>query len=147
MARRSSSDSGAGVAIIIIICIVFVIYRWIEQNVLISSIAACVFIGLFIAYKAHQSNQQKIAREKQCAYLLSKYKKQDIVDRILNNEYWKGQTTDQLEDSIGPAHAVDRQVLKTKTKETWKYHEVKRGQFSTRIEIENGQVVGWSAKD
>jgi hypothetical protein len=147
MARRSSADSSAGVAIIVIICIAFAVYRWIEQNVLIASISACALLGLFIAYKAHQSNQQKIAWERRSAYLLGKYKKQDIVDKILNREYWKGQTTDQLEDSIGAAHAVDRQVLKTKTKETWKYHEVKRGQFSTRIEIENGKVVDWSAKD
>ena len=147
MARSKSSGSGAGIGFIIVIGIGFAVYRWIEQNILITAIGACLLLAGFIAYAAFKSQQRKKAGEAHTAYLLSKYKKQEIVDRILNQEFWKGQTVEQLEDALGPADAVDRQVLKTKTKETWKYDEIKKGQFSTRIDIENGKVIGWSAKE
>jgi hypothetical protein len=147
MARSKSSGSGAGIGIIIVIGIGFAVYRWIEQNILVTAICACLLLAAIIAYTALKSQRRMKATEAHAAYLLEKHKKQEIVDRILNGEYWKGQTVEQLEDALGPAHAVDRQVLKTKTKETWKYDEAKRGQFSTRIEIENGKVIGWSAKE
>jgi hypothetical protein len=147
MARTKSSGSGAGIGLIIVIGIGFAVYRWIEENILIAAIGACLLLAGIVAYAGLNSQRRKKAGEAHIAYLLNKYKKQEIVDRILNQEFWKGQTVEQLEDALGPADAVDRQVLKTKTKETWKYDEVKKGQFSTRIDIENGKVIGWSAKE
>jgi hypothetical protein len=147
MARSKSSSSGAGVGIIVVIGIGVAVYRWIEQNLIVSAIGACLLLAGIVAYATFESQRRKKASEAHVAYLLKKYKKREIVDRILNKEFWKGQTVEQLEDALGPADAVDRQVLKTKTKETWKYDEVKKGQFSTRIEVENGKVIGWSAKE
>lgn len=147
MARSKSTGSGAGIGLIIVIGIGFALYRWIEQNFFVTAIGACLLAAVVIAFIALKSQRRKKATEAHAAYLMEKHKKQEIVDRILNGEFWKGQTVEQLEDALGPAHAVDRQVLKTKTKETWKYDETKRGQFSTRIEIENGKVIGWSAKE
>jgi hypothetical protein len=96
---------------------------------------------------ARDSQRRKKANKARVAYLVENYKEREIPDRILNGEFWKGQTVEQLKDALGPAHAVDRQVLKTKTKETWKYDESKKGQSATRIQIENGKVIGWSAKE
>lgn len=78
--------------------------------------------------------------------LLEKYQNESIVNQILNSEYWIGQTIEQLEDSLGTPAGVDTTKLKTKTKETWKYGEVRKGQFQLRINIENGKVVGWADK-
>ena len=147
MARTKSSRSGAGIGIILIVGLGFVAYRWIEQNLLVTAIGAGSLVAVVGAYAALKSQRRKKATEAHLAYLLKKYTKRQIVDQILNGEFWKGQTVEQLEDSLGPAQAVDRQVLKTKTKETWKYGEGSKGQFATRIEIENGKVVGWSAKE
>jgi hypothetical protein len=147
MARRKSSNSGAGIAVLILVGVAVAAYRWVEQNLLLTGIVACLLFALIVLFKAYTSSRRRKKSEAHAASLLAKYKKQEVVDRILKGEYWKGQTSDQLEDSMGPAHAIDKQILKTKTKETWKYDEGKKGQFSTRIEIENGKVVGWSAKE
>ena len=71
---------------------------------------------------------------------------QEVVNGILNGEFWKGQTEEQLKDSLGSPPAVDRQVLKTKQKEIWKYQETRKDQFAIKITIENSAVVSWDQK-
>ena len=61
-------------------------------------------------------------------------------------KFWTGQTEEMLAESLGPPVAVDKQVLKTKRKEIWKYGETKKNQFSLRITLENGRVVSWDQK-
>jgi len=60
--------------------------------------------------------------------------------------FWQGQTPEQLVDSIGHPVDVDKKVLKTKSKEVWKYNQTGKGRFSLRITIENDLVVGWDKK-
>lgn len=96
-------------------------------------------VKLYIARKRHQEWLR---------YLNQKYNNdQYIVNGILNNEYWQNQTAEQLMDSIGCPDDVDKQVMKTKTKEVWKYGKIQRGQYSLRINIENNIVVGWDKKN
>jgi hypothetical protein len=37
-------------------------------------------------------------------------------------------------------------VLKTKTKEIWKYREIKKGQYALKVTLEENMVVGWDMK-
>ena len=64
----------------------------------------------------------------------------------MDQMFWEGQTDEQLRESMGTPVAIDSQVLKTKTKEIWKYHQVRKGQFLLRITLEKGKVVGWESR-
>lgn len=79
--------------------------------------------------------------------LLAKYKDPAIVDKIMCRMFWQGQTCEQLLDSLGRPADTDQKVLKTKTKEIWKYNPTGRNRFGLRLTVEDGVVVGWDQKD
>jgi uncharacterized protein YecT (DUF1311 family) len=96
---------------------------------------------------------QRIARENQLAAeenerlaniqrLVAKYG-QNAAARILASEVWQGMTWDQLVESRGRPSDVGREIIKEKTRETWKYHQIGRNRFRERIYLENGIVIGW----
>ena len=96
-------------------------------------------IVAWIAISIHLKKKRRVE-------LLAKYGDAEIVDRIINKMFWQGQTPAQLVDSIGNPVDVDRKVLKTKTKEVWKYNETGKGRYALRITVEDGEVVGWDNK-
>ncbi|NWB49229.1 DUF2845 domain-containing protein [Pseudomonas gingeri] len=78
--------------------------------------------------------------------LLQKYGDPEVVDRIMRRMFWQGQTPEQLIDSLGSPVDIDKKVLKTKSKEVWKYDQTGKGRFALRITLENGEVIGWDKK-
>lgn len=96
-------------------------------------------ISVFFAIKI-------IMREMRRARLLKKYGDKKIVEMIMNRMFWQGQTPGQLRDSLGSPVDVDRKILKTKSKEVWKYNQTGKGRYALRITIEDGYVVGWDKK-
>jgi hypothetical protein len=74
--------------------------------------------------------------------LIQKYG-HDIGLKIFARVVWQGMTSEQLIDSRGKPVDVDQTVYKTKTKETWKYHQTGKNRFKERIYVEDGIVVGW----
>jgi uncharacterized membrane protein len=78
--------------------------------------------------------------------LQNKYNDSVLVERLMNKEVWMGQTEEQLIDSIGKPRDIDQKVLKTKTKEIWKYNETGKNRYAFKVTIENGEVVGWDKK-
>jgi hypothetical protein len=44
---------------------------------------------------------------------------------------------------LGKPADVGREIIKSKTKETWKYGQTGRNRFSNRVYLENGIVIGW----
>ena len=62
-------------------------------------------------------------KQKRLSYLREKYQDEDLVQKIFNGYFWQGQTEEQLRDSLGAPVEVDHKLLKTKTKEVWKYHQ------------------------
>lgn len=100
-----------------------------------------------IAVFSNIQKRQRLMEEKRRAEaerqrLIAKYG-DDIAERILKHLIWQGMTEDQLIESWGPPADRDYEVRHTKTKETWKYGQVGRNRFSSRVFIENGYVVGW----
>jgi hypothetical protein len=79
--------------------------------------------------------------------LMKKYNDAYLVDSIMQKKVWQGQTLDQLTDSLGIPADIDEKVLKTKTKEIWKYNHQSANRYGLRITLENGCVVGWDQKD
>lgn len=105
------------------------------------------FVGLIIGILIVKFLWNRHKYKRWINYLSKKYNNDtEIVSAIVNGQFWQGQTSEQLLDSLGSPNAIDRQVLKTKTKETWKYNEIKKGQYALRIMLEKDEVVGWDNK-
>lgn len=102
-----------------------------------------VFIVLIVvAWLLISSHKKKKRREA----LLKRYGDPAIVEKIMQRMFWQGQTQEQLLDSLGRPLDVDERVLKTKTKETWKYNQTGTNRYGLRVILENGVVVGWDQK-
>ena len=100
---------------------------------LVLAVAAWLFISSYNKKKRREA-------------LLKKYGDADVVTRIMKKMFWQGQTHEQLRDSLGRPLDTDEKVLKTKTKEIWKYNRVGKNRYGLRITLENGIVVGWDEK-
>jgi uncharacterized protein len=70
----------------------------------------------------------------------------EIARKILSREVWQGMTSDQLIHSWGRPTDTDREIYKSRTKETWKYNQTGKNRFKDRIYLEDGIVVGWKEK-
>lgn len=79
--------------------------------------------------------------------LMKKYKKPRLVERLMNGEFWIGQTKEQLEDSLGMPKQISEIFLKKKTKEIWKYYKTAFNRYDLKITIENNVIVGWDNKN
>lgn len=62
---------------------------------------------------------------------------------MLEKQLWVGETSDELRDSLGHPCVIDREVLKTKIKEEWKYYPRGARSFGLCIYLNDGEVVGW----
>jgi hypothetical protein len=108
----------------------------------IGTAVAAGVIGLWML-KSFLARARDRARR---AALLAKYGSEEIVEAIMGQRYWQGQTEAMLVDSLGAPAGTDRKVLKTKVSETWKYHPTGRGRYALRLILDNGVVVGWDHK-
>lgn len=59
---------------------------------------------------------------------------------------WQGMTEEQLIDSWGKPVAKDHRIYKTKISETFKYNQIGKNRFGSRVRLERGIVVGWEQK-
>lgn len=105
---------------------------------------ACI---LFVGWKGLKFAISAYIKNNRRKYLMNKYGDSELVSSLMNRLFWQGQTAEQLLDSLGQPEATDRKILKSKTKETWKYHEVRKNQFLIRVFIEDDIVVGWDRKE
>lgn len=104
------------------------------------------FVALFVIFIVITMGISSYLKKKRRERLMAKYGNADTVDKIMRRMFWQGQTSDQLIDSIGRPIDIDRKILKTKSKEVWKYNQTGKGRFGLRITVENGEVVGWDKK-
>ncbi|HLV88693.1 MAG TPA: hypothetical protein VKV39_17035 [Candidatus Sulfotelmatobacter sp.] len=141
MARRTTkAERNLFIAAIVIGLPIFAVAKFFDALGTVTALS--VIIGatalVFVAFVAVKKQKR--------ASLLAKYGDPLVVERILNKTLWVGETSAQLIDSLGAPLEVDRSVLKTKTKETWKYLRKSAKRYGLRVTLENGIVVGWDAK-
>ena len=98
-----------------------------------------VIIGFFVWYQVEKTKKRRAA-------LMLKYKDKEIVESLMNQSFWQGQTADQLIDSLGSPEHIDQKILKTKKKEVWKYNHQGANRYGLRITLDNDSVVGWDQK-
>ena len=79
--------------------------------------------------------------------LTEKYGDPEIARRIMKRVLWQGETQEQLLESLGTPSDTDQKVLKTKSKEVWKYRPVGKNRFGLKVTLDDGIVVAWDSKD
>lgn len=116
--------------------------------VLIGGVAALIVGILWYRHAQAKADEAERARqiEARRSALLQKYGDAQVVERIMSRSYWQGQTAEQLRDSLGDPADIDEKVLKTKSKQVWKYQQTGVNRFALRIIVENDSVVGWDEK-
>jgi hypothetical protein len=138
--RKAKAEMGLLVIVLIVGAPIYAAAKLVESvGWLIPAAAVLAVIALSLWYR-HDKKQKRLA------YLHAKYHNEELVQKIFNGYLWQGQTEEQLRDAIGEPQAVDRKILKTKTKETWKYQHQGANRFGLRITVEDGYVVGWDKK-
>jgi hypothetical protein len=111
-------------------------------------VALIVIVGTgIVGLTAYTNKKRREDLERRRAALLAKYHDPNIVDMIMRQMFWQGQSQEQLLDSLGRPADIDQKVMKTKVKEIWKYNQMGANRFGLRITIENNVVVGWDQKD
>jgi hypothetical protein len=142
MAKKS--DAGSSVLIVIgaIFLALSAAYEWARSNLLIVGLAVA---GL-IVWVVLSRQQAASRREARFRALVDRFGSEEIAHDIMGQKFWTGQTEEMLTESLGAPEAVDKQILKTKRKEVWKYGEGRKNQFSLKITLENGRVVAWDQK-
>jgi len=98
-----------------------------------------IFLIVVVWFNLYQTKKK---RER----LLKKYGDTALVEKLMKSMFWVGQSKEQLRDSLGNPLDIDQKVLKTKTKEIWKYNETGKNRYALKVTLENGEVVGWDKK-
>lgn len=119
---------------------------WLESNkpIAIAGSITFVVILIFIFLLVRIVRVGKLRRR--IAFLMQKYNDDTVVQGILKRQYWIDATDSMLVDSLGVPEDKDHEVMKRKTKETWKYGKKQANQYRLRIYLENGCVIGWDQK-
>lgn len=98
-------------------------------------VGLALLIGSFVALKLIR----QIWRRR---YLTKKYGPQEAA-QIMAREVWQGMTAEQLTESRGRPADIGREIIRARTKETWKYGQIGKNRFQNRIYLEDGIVIGW----
>lgn len=141
MARRMSKaeSSALGLLVLIGLPIYFAAEFFKAVGWVIPAVIAAIAIVLYFAI-------QQAKHKNRLSYLRSKYSDEEVVRRIMGQQFWPGQTSEQLTDSLGPPVEIDNKLLKTRTREVWKYQQTGSNRFALRITVEDGLVTGWDQK-
>jgi len=137
VARRASKAEGALIVLAIVIGLpIYLASKLIGTTgwrLPVAVLVACIL--LVWGYKYSQ-------KQKRLADLRAKYSDEDTVQKIYAGYFWEGQTEEQLRDALGQPDAVDNKLLKTMTREIWKYHPSGVNRYRLRITVDNGRVAG-----
>ena len=142
MARRmTKAESKAfGILALIALPIVGVVKIFEVVGWVIPAVFAAGAVALFFGVQYEK-------KRKRLLYLRGKYEREELVQKIFQGYFWQGQSEGQLRDALGVPVAVDKKLLKTKSRDVWKYRHQGGNRFGLRITVEDGYVTGWEQKD
>ena len=109
---------------------------------IVASVVVFVLLGIWVLI--HQA--MEASREADRQRMVDAKYSGETAAMISKKMFWQGQTADQLRDSLGPPHAVDVKLLKTRRREIWKYHNYEANRYRTRITLDDGIVTTWTTK-
>lgn len=96
--------------------------------------------------RAFQAAQHEAERQQRWARLVATYGETD-ARRIWTGRPWVGCPAEMLVEMLGHPEDIDTKVLKTKTKETYKYRHQGGNRYGLRVTLDDGKVVGWDERD
>jgi hypothetical protein len=147
MKRKSRAIGSSPIGCLVLIVVAVVAYGALKEMVgSLSTTHVIAAASIAVACVGALVWRGRVLTRRRLEYLRAKYRDEDVVQQILRKAYWQGQTAEQLHDSLGSPADVDKKILKTKSKETWKYDRRGVNRFGLRIIVENGVVVGWDKK-
>ena len=138
MSRRKDNNSGW-----IVLILGLIIFGYIKLKEEFGLKNLLIGLGVFLALVILSKYSQFRKRRKK---LMKKYDDFELVRRIQGREFWQGQSSEQLIDSLGKPEDIDEKVLKTKKKEIWKYQHESGSRYRLRITLENDIVVSWEQR-
>jgi hypothetical protein len=142
MARGRSKSGNALLGIVVVIAVIL----WIIGRVL-DSVGVVTPIVIFVLIIAGVVWYKHAQRQKRILYLLDKYGDEQIVNHILQQHFWQGQTAEQLRDSVGNPITVDNKAMATRKREIWKYNSIGKRRYALRITLDDDVVIGWDQKN
>jgi hypothetical protein len=111
-------------------------------------IAGKLATSLDIFGNKQRKQQLQLANlQSKLTYLRNKYTDEALVQRMMQGQIWPGQTSEQLNDTLGLPVTVDDIQLKTKKREVWKYGKTGINRYRLRITLDNDVVVSWDQKN
>jgi len=113
----------------------FAVIEWGQVGLAAVGAIVLVLVGCIWAYRRRRR------------HLAERYGDPEIARRIMRGVIWQGETQEQLLESLGQPKDIDKKVLKTKTKEIWKYRPTARNRFGLKVTLDDGVVVGWELND
>jgi hypothetical protein len=90
---------------------------------------------------------KKRKRDLRLALLRNKYRDEELVQALMNGQFWQGQTASQLADALGDPEAIDNVQLKSRKREIWKYGSTGINRYSLRITLDDDLVATWVEKN
>ncbi|MGI9326266.1 MAG: hypothetical protein ACR2PZ_13675 [Pseudomonadales bacterium] len=99
---------------------------------------------VFVRFGFSVSKEYRSIRKRE--RLLALYPDEKIVDDILNQVLWEGESHEQVLASLGEPEAINSLQRRTKKKEVWKYGHEGGNRFRLRIVLDNDRVVGWKLR-
>lgn len=142
MAKRSSKAEGVLLLLAVIVGIpIYLATKLLQVTGWVLPLAVIVTVVALAWWIQHARIQRRLA------YLRSKYHDEDVVQKIFGGQVWHGQTHGQLQDALGPPAAIDNKLLKTMTRQVWKYHPSGVNRYRLRITLDNGHVAAWDQKE
>lgn len=103
----------------------------------ILGLAALIGVPILVFFVRSKSRQLRVDR------LAERFGSKEVAIKILRGQVWQGMNMEMLRESWGKPDEIDRNVFKSKTKETWKYGRIGKNRYKRRVMLENEIVVGW----
>lgn len=100
--------------------------------------------GFVILFWGIGTVQEANKIESRYLQLMAKFNHAEIASRIIENQLWIGQTSEQLIEMRGEAIAKTSEMKRNMTKvEIWKYGQTGKNRFNVKVTLENDRVVSW----
>jgi hypothetical protein len=107
------------------------------------AILAAVVMALLGIFVLIRKADQKDREDERLRTVSEKYTG-EVAAAIRQKMCWRGQTAEQLRDSLGSPDAIDVKLLKTRHREIWKYGHYEANRYRARVTLDDGIVTTWT---
>ncbi|MEM1229291.1 MAG: hypothetical protein AAGI15_02050 [Pseudomonadota bacterium] len=112
---------------------------------LLKALLAGALALLLLRWLVNTVREYRLLRRREA--LLERYGDEQVVDDLLEQVLWEGETAAQVRDSLGEPQAVDVLPRQTKKKELWKYGHEGGNRYRLRVTLDDDLVVSWVLRD